>query len=88
MTRTRKQIFSGSESRLQRLFITRFEFWGDAPGWDERAPLALKTNATADSLSAKGASFIRSLGQRPRIPGHAKSASPAAAGRFFLEMCP
>ena len=35
------------ESRFQRWFTSRLESWGDAPGWDESAPLALGANDTA-----------------------------------------
>ena len=74
------------ETRFQRLGITRSESWGDAPGWDESAPLALRRNAGGDSFSANGAMFISSLGQGPRISGGAKSL--ALKVRFFVEMCP
>lgn len=37
-----KARFTGSfEARLQRWFTFRTKSWGDAPGWNENAPLAL-----------------------------------------------
>src|SRR5437763_120863 len=40
-----EQLFSGIESRFQRLFAAHLESWGDAPGYFESAPLALGENA-------------------------------------------
>lgn len=84
MKRVRKAFFSGLESRFQRLPSTQSKSWGDAPGLDEGAPLALKTNAAVDSLSAKGGVFIESLGQRPRILLLAKL--QALKARFIPEI--
>jgi hypothetical protein len=69
MNRVGKTFFAGFEARLHRSFISRSVSWGDAPGCNESAPLALKTNARfvgREVLSAKGASIINSL-HRPRI---------------------
>jgi hypothetical protein len=75
--------FSGLESRFQRLPASGLDSWGDAPGLDESAPLALNANAACvkrDVLSTKGAPFIDSLGQRPRTLIESKS--PALKARF------
>jgi hypothetical protein len=83
MNRAPKQIFRRVESRFQRLFIARPESRGDAPGWNEGAPLALKSNVRRHVSSAKGAAFIRSMGQRPRFSGNAKST--ALKAQFISE---
>ena len=72
MKRVCKAVCPGLESRFQRLPFIQSKPWGDAPGLDEGAPLALKINGAADSLSAKGGVFIESLGQRPRTLARAK----------------
>jgi hypothetical protein len=86
--------FSGLESRFQRLPASGLDSWGDAPGLDESAPSALNANARRvgqdsgleshfqrlPASSTKGASFIDSLGQRPRTLIESKS--PALMARF------
>ena len=86
MTRARKPFFQFVESRFQRLFFTRSLTWGSAPGWNDCAPLALKTNAARNSGSAEGATLINSLGQGPRALS--AGTSPALKARFILGMCP
>jgi hypothetical protein len=95
MNRAPRQIGQCVESRFQRLLATRLISWGDAPGLNDDAPLALDKaffcshlRAGRDWFSAKGATLIDSLGQRPRISGNAKSASPAGAGQFIPEERP
>ena len=84
MKRVGKAFVSGIESRFQRLPSIQSKSWGAAPGLDEGAPLALKTNAAADSLSAQGGVFIENLGQRPRTLVRAKL--PALKARFIPEI--
>jgi hypothetical protein len=38
------------ESHFQRWFTSRSKSWGDAPGWDEGALLALKTKTMVGAL--------------------------------------
>jgi hypothetical protein len=86
MSRECKYFFRCIESRFQRLFRTRRETWGDAPGLNEGAPLALKNSVRWHVSSAKGAAFINSLGPSPRIFGNAKSA--ALQAQFIPEERP
>jgi hypothetical protein len=79
-------FFRFVESRFQRVFFTRSRTWGGAPGWNEGAPLARKTNTALDWVSVKGATFTDSLGQRPRASSTGKS--PALKARFIPEMRP
>jgi hypothetical protein len=75
MNRVGKTFFAGFEARLHRSFISRSVSWGDAPGCNDSAPLALKTNARfvgREVLSAKGAGIMNSLGHRPRISSTAE----------------
>ena len=88
MIRACKPFFQFVESRFQRLFFPRSRTWGGAPGWNECAPLELSTNAGGNSGSAKGATLIDSLGQRPRVSRVTKFSSPAGAGRFIPAMRP
>ena len=81
------KTFPRFESRFQRSPVSGLQSWGDAPGFDENAPLALKRNAgrVGPGLSsAKGAAFNGSLGQRHR--SLIQSKSPALKARFILEM--
>ena len=84
MTPASKPFFQFVESRFQRLFTSRSKPWGAAPGWYESALLALNTHDGGDSFSAKGATFINSLGQRPKVSSTGKS--PALKARFIPEM--
>jgi hypothetical protein len=88
MSFAREPLFAGFESRFQRWFTLQSNSWGDAPGCNETAPLALETSGGNGSSSAEGAAFIGSLGHRPRVSGIDDAASPAGAGRFIPERRP
>jgi hypothetical protein len=64
----------------------RLNLSGDGAGWNECVSLALNTNDGEDLFSAKGATLINSLGQRPRISGTGKSL--ALKARFIPGICP
>jgi hypothetical protein len=64
----------------------RLNLRGDGAGWNKCVPSVLYKNANGDSYSAKGATLINSLGQRPRFSGNQKSS--ALKARFNPEMLP
>jgi hypothetical protein len=73
----------GIESRFQRLPVSGFEFWGVAPGWDEGALSALKTNAAGNFLSVSGAALNDSLGQLSAEKANAAGNFLSANGAAF-----
>ena len=64
----------------------RLNLWGDGADWNEYLHLAPNKNAGGDSFSAKGATFMNSLGLRPRVSSTGKSS--ALKARFIPEMRP
>jgi hypothetical protein len=76
------------ESRFQRSCMCSSGSWADAPGYDDGALSALEANASCvgrDLLSANGAAFNDSLGQRPRPLIHSRSL--ALKARFTPGVC-
>jgi hypothetical protein len=85
MSRTRSQGNQADGSRFQRSDSSGPVTWGVAPGYDEDAPLALKTArpvaVRTSALRAEGAVVKDSLGQRPRYSRPAETA--ALKARFI-----